>query len=139
MNDAYYSAFYDLVKETEKDMGYELPDYLQSYIVMLLAYYVEKTHFLPETTFAECYLKLSNTNAKSAKHLGDTCLFLTGVFPSYGFKFGMKRSYYQEIGSGSYIIAASAMNENLFSSLAQHFNLLSEFIDVTVHRKRLIP
>lgn len=137
MNQAYYSAFYDLVKETSVDTGYQLPDYLESYIVMLLAFYVERSHFLPESTFAECYLKLSPKNGESAKHLGDTCLFLTGVFPGYGKRFGMKKSYYQDIGSGSYMMAASTFNGELFFELANHFNYLSDFIEQTIHRNRL--
>ena len=137
MNDAYRIAFYDVVKETQADTGYELPEDLEAYVVMLLAHHIDHKNFLPETSFAEAYLKLSRPGALSAKELGDTCLFVTGVFPTYGRKHGINRRYYQDIGIGSYEMVAEFMHTDLFTALATHFDFLSNFIEVTTSAPKL--
>jgi len=126
MKDAYTNAFYGIVRETRDKHGYELPEYLESYVVMLLASYVERPNFLPDDSFAERYLNLNKR--MDAKQLGDTCLFVSGVFPSLGERKGLSKSYYVNIGIGSY----STMYGELFEELAKHFNFLSHFIEHSV-------
>jgi hypothetical protein len=136
MNDAYRIAFYDVVKETQANTGYELPENLEAYVVMLLAHHVDRPNYLPEDSFAEAYLKLSRPGDMTAKELGDTCLFVTGVFPTYGRKHGLNKKYYQDIGIGSYEIVAEVMHTDLFTQLATHFDFLSNFIEVTIHSSK---
>ena len=130
MKDAYTNAFYGIVRDTQDTHGYELPDHLEAYIVMLLAHHVERPDFLPDTSFAEKYLTIDSR--KDAKSLGDTCLFVSGVFPNMGKRKGLNRSYYTSIGIGSY----SSMYGNLFEELATHFIFLSDFIEVTIHSSK---
>ena len=130
MKDAYTNAFYGIVRETQDTHGYELPDHLEAYIVMLLAHHVERPDFLPDTSFAEKYLTIDSR--KDAKSLGDTCLFVSGVFPNIGKRKGLNRHYYSTIGIGSY----SSMYGNLFEELATHFLFLSDFIEVTIHSSK---
>ena len=137
MQDAYTNVFYDVVKESQGRYGYELPEHIEAYVVMLLAYHIDRPNFLPEETFAEAYLKLRRPADYSAKELGDTCLFVTGVFPTYGAKHGLNRRYYQDIGSTSYEMVAEVMNGELFNTLATHFVFVSEFIEVTVSSSKL--
>ncbi|MBO01798.1 MAG: hypothetical protein CMG35_04065 [Candidatus Marinimicrobia bacterium] len=125
--DHYTDAFYGVVKQTQDSTGYTLPHHIEAYIVMLLASKVDQPDFLPKGTFAESYM-----NNKTPKELGDTCLFVTGVFPEYGKRHGIKKSYYQDIGIGSYSVAADYMNGELFGTLSKHFNFLSNFIEITV-------
>jgi len=136
MNDAYSVAFYDVVKETQANTGFELPIDLEAYVVMLLAYYIDKPNYLPEQSFAQAYLKLRRPADFTAKELGDACLFVTGVFPTYGQKHGLNRRYFQDIGIGSYEMVAEVMNIDLFSQLATHFTFLSDFIEVTVNSSK---
>ena len=79
MDDAYASAFYDVVKETQSKTGYDLPLEIESYVVMLLASFIDKPSFLPEKTFAQCYLTLQEQNKYDAKTLGDTCLLYSST------------------------------------------------------------
>ena len=130
MNDAYTTALFDVVKESSATRGYDLPEPIEAYVVMLLASHVDKPDFLPET-FGTTFMQLKTAN--QAKDLGDTCLFVAGVFPSIGERKGLKRRYYQDIGSTSYEMVAGARHPELFNTLATHFNFLSEFIEVTVH------
>ena len=133
MNDAYTSALFDVVKETSAKRGYDLPEPIEAYVVMLLANFVDKPDFLPET-FATAFLTIKSTN--EAKQLGDTCLFVAGVFPSIGERKGLKRRYYQDIGSSSYEMVAEAMHPELFTPLATHFNFLSDFIEAVTHSSK---
>ena len=137
MEDAYTTAFYDLVKETQDRSGFELPEQIEAYVVMLLANFVDRPNFLPSQSFAEAYLKLQRPADISAKELGDTCLFVTGVFPTYGTNRGMNRKYYQTIGIGSYEMVAEVMHRDLFINLATHFEFISDFIELTVRNKNL--
>jgi hypothetical protein len=132
MKDAYTTAFYEVVQETKIRSGYEIPEQLESYVVMLLAYHIDRPDYLPEQSFAEAYLKLKRPANYSAKELGDTCLFVTGVFPAYGAKRGLNRKYYSSIGIGSYEMVAEVMHRDLFSNLARHFNFLSDFIELVI-------
>ena len=134
MNDAYRTALFDVVKDTSAKRGYDLPEPIEAYVVMLLATHVDKSDFLPDA-FGTTLLKLKNSS--EAKKLGDTCLFVAGVFPNIGERKGLKRRYYQDIGSTSYEMVAEVQNPELFSTLATHFNFLSEFIEVTVNSSKL--
>lgn len=136
MKDAYVDAFRSIVLETQANTGFELPIDLEAYVVMLLAYYIDKPNYLPEQSFAQAYLKLRRPADFTAKELGDACLFVTGVFPTYGTKHGLNRRYFQDIGIGSYEMVAEVMNIDLFSQLATHFTFLSEFIEVTVNSSK---
>ena len=134
MKDAYTTAFYDVVKETQATSGMELPHHVEAYIVMLLSEFVDRDDIPPDTTFAEMFLTLRDS--RQAKQLGDTCLFVAGAFPRLKARHGINRRYYQDIGSTSYEMA-SRMNEDLFPVLARHFVFLSEFIELTVNSSKL--
>ena len=128
MKDAYTSAFYDAVKETRAQTGYELPEHLEAYVVMLLASFVEKSDYLPEKSFAETYMLLVQKRSPNIKALGDTCLFVTGVFPAYKNKYGLDVDYFSSIGSNSYL----QMQSSLFNELGTKFSYVRDFISLTV-------
>ena len=133
MKDAYLSAFYDVVKDTQKTTGFELPEHLEAYVVMLLASFTDRTHFLPEYSFAETYIRLINLKSPNIKELGDTCLFVSGVFPKYKTRYGLNVEYFSSIGSNSYLQVAETMNADLFIDLSNRFNYVREFISITVN------
>jgi hypothetical protein len=123
MRDEYASAFYDVVKDTRNRTGIEMPEYIEHYIVCLLASHVDKSDFLPTKTFAESILKISNS--RDAKTLGDTCLFVTGIFPEYG----LNVEYYSSIGKMSYNRCTHNLNIELFETLSKHFDHIRFFIN----------
>ena len=133
MDDAYASAFYDIVKETQSKTGYDLPLEIESYVVMLLASRIDTPNFLPEKTFAHCYMTLKDKNKYDAKTLGDTCLFVRGVFPHYGRRYGINKSYYTKIGKTSYETVSEVLHPELFGKLALHFDFLGDFIEMSVN------
>ena len=129
MKDAYTNAFYGIIRETQEMHGYEIPHHLEAYVVMLLAHYVDRPNFTPENSFAEAYMSLQGR--LDAKQLGDTCLFVSGVFPTIGIKKGLNKSYYTNIGISSY---STAYGE-IFEELATHFVFLSDFIEIAISPK----
>jgi len=135
MKDQYIQAFYDIVCETKGTHGYELPVELESYIVFLLASHIDKPDFLPQDSFAESLLKLKEPFTLNAKELGDTCLFVTGVFPEYGTKRGLNVVYYSNIGKSSYSMAKQYLNADLFENLSTHFDFLRNFIDIAINKQ----
>jgi len=136
MKTEYTNAFFDVIRETKETHGYDLPVELESYIVFLLASHLDRPDFLPENTFAEAYLKLERPYTQNAKQLGDTCLFVTGVFPSYGRDKGLNISYYSNIGKSSYSMASEYLNIDLFDNLSTHFDVLREFIDISINKHK---
>jgi hypothetical protein len=134
MEDAYRSAFYEVVKETQDKTGYELPEHIEVYLVMLLSHQTDRPNFLPKTSFAEMFLTANSPRQR--KELGDTCLFVTGVFPYIGERRGINRSYYRDIGTTSYEMLSESWHPELFLQLARHFDFLSGFIETVFNEKK---
>lgn len=132
MKDEYFYMFKQAIVDTEKETGHELPHNIEVYLTTLLATYTKNNDFLPSKTFVETLYEINSK--KSAKDLGDSCLFVTGVFPSYGKERGLSRSYFQGIGSMSYSIAANYTENEIFSNLSTHFKFLSEFIAIVTKK-----
>jgi len=122
MQDAYVQVFADCVRNTRLQTGIELPEHIEHYAVALLAVHVDRADFLPKTTFAQALYNISN--ARTAKELGDTCLFVTGVFPEYG----VNRRYYTDIGRTAY----SSIELELFRDIAHSFDVVQTLINCTV-------
>lgn len=133
MNDAYINIFQVLVTETKEQHGYELPLNVEQYVVVLLADHLTRPDWTPEKSFTETWANIKS--ARSAKLLGDECLFMCGVFPEYGTRRGVNLDYFESIGSSSYSRASVELNTSLFDSMSQHFKFVSKFINVTVNKK----
>jgi len=129
MQDEYVSAFYDVVQETRQHTGIELPEPIEHYVVVLLASHMDKTNFLPNESFAQTFLQIKRSS--DAKTLGDTCLFVTGIFPDYGIDI----DYYSNIGKTSYDAVSYNLNTELFSTLSQHFDYVREFINYIPNKR----
>ena len=129
MQDEYVSAFYDVVQETRQHTGIELPESIEHYVVILLASHMDKIDFLPNHSFAHSFLQMKRTS--DAKTLGDTCLFVTGIFPDYGIDI----KYYSDIGKTSYDAVSHNLNPELFSTLSQHFDYVREFINYIPNKR----
>ena len=132
MKDEYITVFYDLVKETQSTTGFELPIEVEAYVVMLLADKLDKPNFLPHDSFAQSLHRLKRPYRLTAKELGDTCLFVTSVFPSYGARYGLDKHYYSNIGKTSYSLAKTSLNGQLFEVLETKFEWVRDFISLTV-------
>lgn len=131
IKDEYTQVFRECILETQHQMGYELPEDLQAYIAILLGSFIDRPHFLPKDSFAEAYMSLKNPKHLSAKELADACLFVVGVFPNMGKRYGLNKNYYTRIGISSYDIAAQGLNRVLFEQLRDSFDLASKIIKLS--------
>jgi hypothetical protein len=129
INDIYIEAFRNVIHETERVTGYTVPEPVKTYVVMLLSSYMDRTNFMPNCAFIEELLSLYSH--RKAKELGDTCLFLTGVFPEYGKRYGIDKNYYIGIGMESYNIASRQLNDQLLKMLSDNFSYLQRFIEIS--------
>lgn len=136
--DEYTRSFHRIFQEIRHESGYEIPEEVETYVVMLLSNYVDKPDFLPETSFAAEFSKLDKFSSLSAKQLGDTCLFLSGLFPLYGRKYGLNKTYYKDIGKSSYDLASKLLNEQLFSVLAWQFDFIASYIHLAT-KPNILP
>jgi hypothetical protein len=135
IKDEYTQVFRECILETQHQMGYELPEDLQAYIAILLGSFIDRPHFLPKDSFAEAYMSLKNPKHLSAKELADACLFVVGVFPNMGKRYGLNKNYYTSIGISSYDIAAQGLNRVLFEQLRDSFDLASKIIKLSTGPK----
>jgi hypothetical protein len=71
----------------------------------------------------------------SAKELADACLFVVGVFPNMGKRYGLNKNYYTRIGISSYDIAAQGLNRVLFEQLRDSFDLAGKIIKLSTGPK----
>lgn len=117
MQDAYVQAFVQLATSARETTGIELPAHIEHYVVCLLAVHVDKTDFLPKQSFAHSLLTIKRSG--DAKTLGDTCLFVTSVFPRYG----VNEQYYTDIGRSAY----NAINLEMFQTISVHFDTVKRF------------
>jgi hypothetical protein len=76
-------------------------------------------------------MTLKDPKHLSAKELADVCLFVVGVFPNMGRRYGLESNYYTSIGVSSYDIAAQGLNRTLFEQLRDRFDIASEVIKLT--------
>jgi len=135
MRDEYFVPMNELIVSTKAETGYELPEDIEVYISALLASFIDKPNFLPERSFAEAYMILNRRDYMNAKQLGDTCLFLSGVFPKYGKRYGLNKTYYRKIGSNSYDIASDMLQQEVLQKLARHFDFVANFIHMSTRAK----
>jgi len=101
-------------------------------VVMLLASKIDKPNIIPVESFAQSYLALKQPYRLTAKELGDTCLFVTSVFPSYGRRYGLDKQYYSNIGKNSYSLVKTSLSGQLFEVLETQFDFVRDFISLTV-------
>ena len=117
MQVAYVQAFVELAASARETTGIELPLHIEHYVVCLLAVHVDKSNFLPKHSFAHSLLTIKRSG--DAKTLGDTCLFVTSVFPEYG----VNERYYTDIGRSAY----NAINLEMFQTISVHFDTVKRF------------
>jgi hypothetical protein len=139
MKDTYAWTFYQVVKDIQGRSGYELPHRVEAYVTILLANHIDKTDFLPKKTFGESFLNLCYKGWKDSQELGDTCLFMTGVFPNYHNSKGFDVEYFSRIGQASYQQVNDENSDNLFGTLSKNFNFIRDFISLVVNNRTITP
>lgn len=135
--EAFVPAFYDLVKQTSEDSGYDLSAGIESYVVYFLADYVRKKGFPPEKAFAITLadIKKSGETIHRSRWLAEDCLFLTSFCPTYARKQGMSLRYYTQMGATSYYDYSDAVRDDFFKDLGDAFEFLRDFIEEVLNSR----
>ena len=122
VDEHYIDAFHSIVHDTELRTGFTLPPELKLYVVVLLAERVT-SDLQPRKTYAESMMEM-NTRS-DAKHLGDSALWLTGVFPNTP-----QRNYKTDIARVAYgrLSTHNMVNRDLFECLEAYTYPVRDFI-----------
>jgi len=134
MKDSYVNAFREVVVATTQENGFDIPESVECYIVMLLANFMEQPNFLQDEGVGRALFMLEHPKQKSAKELGDACLFVSGVFPHYGRRYGISRKYYIDVGATSYDIVSNYLHPELFGILSKNFEFVSTIIETSTNK-----
>lgn len=129
--DSVRPKLYDYLSEYSHDTGFTLPEWLNAYLVNLLAAKIRDTDIQPEPSWGEKYLILSTQaryNPRIANELrqyADQCLWASSTIYHHNH---IKLSYIMDLGSTSYIQAAELLEEPNYDNLGKWFNPLHEFL-----------
>lgn len=132
------ALWHKIIHEAEATCSMTLPDDLESYLVFLLARYINKPEMVKEI-MAQDFLKGLKLTAKlrevALQEVGDKCLIFTGLFPKIAEKRLVKISYYVNLGQAAYG-HISKKHTDLYYSLAQQFvGLMDVLQSVRVYSK----
>ena len=136
MKDVYIRTFYTLIKERERDTGFQLPQSVEHYCVYLLAERVEKKNIIPDPSFAEKYLMMyQDPRLEEFKQFGDDCLFFTSILPEYGKRKGLSKNYFCDLGAASYDTCNTLSQDSLYKQLSHCFYELQQFLEATIKNR----
>lgn len=136
MKDVYVRTFYTLIKDRERETGFEMPGPIEHYCVYLLAERVEKKNIIPDPSFAEKYLILyQDPKLEEFKQFGDDCLFFTSLLPEYGNRRGLKKNYFCDLGAASYETCSNLAQDELYKQLSRCFYELQQFLEDTIKNR----
>jgi hypothetical protein len=129
--DSVRPKLYDYINEYSQNTGFPMSDWLNAYLVNLLASKIRETGIQPEPSWGEKYLILSSQarfNPRIAQELrqyADQCLWASATVYHHNL---IKLNYIMDLGSTSYIQAAELLEEPNYDNLGKWFNPLHEFL-----------
>ena len=128
------SQWHTLVREAEHDLGCQLDEAMQSYLVFTLMRFT-KNQQLNAHALAIDYLNAhhlpDSLRSEQLRNIGDQCLLVTGLFPQSAEKRQVGVSYYVDLGRSAYhhisTVTQQGMAE-LYQQLAERFVLLMDLL-----------
>lgn len=126
--------FQELVKQHERESGFEMPLLLEAYVVDLLTDRLNRVEIIPEPSFAERYLILHQAPSVAAlKDYADSALFFCSIMPEYGRRRGLSMDYYATLGISSYYSAGDLAPDPRYTQLGNWFYHLQKFLSSAVN------
>ncbi len=135
VNSTSIALWHDVIHEAEAACTIVLKEEVESYLVFLLARYLDKPHFVKQIMANEFLqgLQLSKHKHQQAmQEVGDKCLLFSGLFPQVAEKRLVKISYFVNIGQSAYS-AISSKNSDLYGMLAGQFVSLMDVLQSIRH------
>ena len=132
----YYHAWFNIVDQAKNKYNWPIPLYIEQYLSVVLANYIDKPDWQPDPSWAEKLLTIQTAHA--AKVLGDQALFAASVFPTLLECKGINEKYFYDIGTASYK-RASEINQELFGVMSDNFKFFSKCLHRAVHDLDRLP
>ncbi len=111
-----------------------MPELLENYIVDLLTERLHRVDIIPEPSFAERYLILSQKPRLSElKDYADSALFFCSLMPEYGRRRGLSMDYYATLGISTYYTAGDLAPDPRYTQLGNWFYHLQKFLNSAIH------
>ncbi len=127
------TEFEDLVRDHKHKTGFDMPVLLEHYLVDLLASRLERVDLIPEPSFAERYMILTQQpRVDLLKDFADQCLFFTALLPDYGQRRGLNMDYYATLGISTYYTAGDLAHDTRFTQLGNWFYYLQKFLNTAI-------
>lgn len=126
--------FRDHVHTTESYTGLTLSPLIKIYVAELLADFADKPDRIPPSQAVVELLYQAQLRSEK-KQVGDLCLWITGVFPNYKQRYGIRRSYYQQLGASAY----RHTDSEVLWEIAEYFPIVSDFVKAATHDAHMIP
>jgi hypothetical protein len=118
------ALWWDIIHDAEIMCEHSLENDLESYLVFLLARYIQRPDILKNIIaleFLKNARKLSSQQRQDAfTEIGDKCLIFSGLFPDIADKRLVKISYFVNMGKAAYTTLSTKEND-LYHLLASQF------------------
>lgn len=129
--------FRTLVLDHSQHTGFAAPVLLLEYITDILVERFDRPDFIPEPTFAECYLRLySEYRPGPYREFADSTLIFCSLQPDYGRRRGLNMDYYATLGISTYYSLADHSHDHRFTQLGNWFYHLQQFLCSMLHPQR---
>lgn len=116
------------------ETGFVMPPLLAEYLIDLLADRVSRVDIIPEPSFAERYLILSQQpRLPELKDYADSALFFCSLMPQYGRRRGLSMDYYATLGISTYYTLGDLAPDARFTQLGNWFYHLQKFLCSAIH------
>lgn len=126
MNAVALTGIKDILTDTYRLHGWDIPNYIVDYESRILAERLDKNPWQPEPSYAERYLSIRTQ--EQAVELANTCFFTRTVFPELGKHRGINSSYYVQLGQSCYSWALDRgpLQNPTLAVMRDHFEFLAE-------------
>ncbi|MCR4328461.1 MAG: hypothetical protein NUV53_02975 [Patescibacteria group bacterium] len=131
------APWYALVNDAQYQVGCQLPEDIESYLVFLLMRYTRKREMAGDVLsigFMEALRSRGLERKNALKDVGDTCLLYAGLFPKRARRLRVPDDYFANLGRGAYHVLSSFAEDgfqNVYADLSGEFVFLSRILAAT--------
>lgn len=131
----------DLIKSGQDRCAVNLKEDQESYLISLLARYLDKPHVVKRVfalAFLESLSLADREREVKLKQVGDECLLFAGLFPRSIERKQIKVVYFVDLGRTAYAAVSKTTND-FFFSLSSDFVILMDVLQSVALRPDLMP
>lgn len=126
-------VIYTHIHTHKKEVGFEMPELLEYYLVDMLTERLDRLDIIPEPSFAERYLNLyQGYDPGKFKDYADSALFFCSLMPEYGRRRGLSMDYYATLGISTYYALGDLAEDPRYTQLGNCFYHLQKFLSSAI-------